>query len=265
MPSNVTVMSEQIEPLVRKTLHVRNTGDSLVVTWLAPWADRLGNAPTLRVCQTDTELGILWLEPWADRFELTRDDLVEIVFVGPDTGVPGIAVKQEELSIYPWGNAEVVVFKNGRIAGDRPTVQEIIRQEYEIAGERLPQSFEENVFADVAAFQEWLDMADLNSLNQLTARNIISELIDRVVANLEMTDQTAKLLWQIAARTLRTQGVILITPRSYPDKQIFRGKAIESFLQAMFDSAEFILPGESFSQRNSNPPAKRVAKLRRDE
>lgn len=55
---------------------------------------------------------IVHVEPWGEQYPLISNELVELVFYGPEGGTPDICVGNSELFVYGWQQSQVFVLKN---------------------------------------------------------------------------------------------------------------------------------------------------------
>jgi hypothetical protein len=148
--------------LIRFRQQIRNPGDSLFV---------------------------VILEPWADRFELKSEETIDIEFVGPETGQPEVLPYPGELAIYGWDGSEVVVLKDGRLAMRQPTVNEIVRQELEIA-ERCVRRTETRWPTEGIEIvgQKFQFYSEMSFESQEFACHLTSQLVCELSATLERSD-----------------------------------------------------------------------------
>ena len=115
-----------------------------------------------------------------------------------------------ELSVYGWEGSVFIAMRNGQIAGRQPTVAEIVRQEFEIAGERVERSQCPLPIEDIAMLQQWLDAhTAMDRELKSTLPKLATDLIHELKATLVRSEAEAELLWQIIDRIILTKGFTL--------------------------------------------------------
>ncbi len=164
----------------------------------------------------------VWLEPWADSFILAPHESLEIVIVGPDTGLPVVLPRHSEVSVYGWAGSEGFAFQNDRLLGRQPTVEEIVAQEFEIhkdAVERTPTQFDP---VDIEHCQTKLNSERrFDGESQDLACDIAGILAISLARSLVESDAAAGLLWQIVDRVMGTRGLVLAIPDAPSQGRVF--------------------------------------------
>jgi hypothetical protein len=172
-----------VEKIVRRPVRVRNPGDSALV---------------------------VWLEPWAERFELAPQESLDVVLIGSDMGWPEILPRVGEVAIYGWEGSDAFAFRNDQPAGYQPAVDEIIQQEFEIAAAQVVRTGTPLPVEEIASIQATLDaLVTSDRESQEVIPELAGYLAWELAAVLEPSDAAADMLWQIAHRTLVTKGFAL--------------------------------------------------------
>jgi hypothetical protein len=68
---------------------------------------------SLWVTSSDPSPKRLTIEPWGDQFEVLNGDKYQVVFSGPDNGVPLVEMNADGIQIHGWSGSTVSVFKDG--------------------------------------------------------------------------------------------------------------------------------------------------------
>lgn len=161
----------------------------------------------------NNEAIVVWIEPWADRFELAKEQSIEVVFIGPEDGAAEELPYPGELVIYGWNGSEVFVLQDGRLVGRSATIEEIIRQEFEIAKDRVRLNANRLPFEEFEYVQFKLGFSpELSRQSQILACEVAAHLACELARSVERSDDAARLIWQISDRIVATRGVALAYP-----------------------------------------------------
>jgi hypothetical protein len=173
--------------LARKEIRIRNPGDQLLV---------------------------VWLEPWSERFELEPNESLDVFFAGPKSGLPEVLPRIGEVSVYGWEGAAAVAFKDGSLAIRQPTVDEVVRQEFEIAKEHVARTNEPLPVDEIAMVQRSLDAEPgVGRAAQASACELVAILTWELASSLIRSRPATHVLWEIADRLLNTRGMVLAAPK----------------------------------------------------
>jgi len=205
---------------------------------------------TLRVHNPSERVLVIWLEPWAERHELTPQQSLEIVFFGPTTGSPEISPRADEISIYGWEGSAAIAIKNGQLAARQPSLDEIVRQEFEIAGGQVERTEMPLPANEIALTQRMLD-AD-HKLNT-ESQELVCELAGHVTCDLAPTVKKSsvatEMLWQIASRLVGTKGLVLAAPDPRIKENAIWNDAPGPLIELIRTNVKSVLP--EWSRRHS--------------
>jgi hypothetical protein len=169
----------------------------------------------LRIRNPGERMLVVWLEPWVERYELAPNESIDIVLVGPKRGLPEILPRSDEVLVYGWEGAEVFAFQNGRPAGRQPTVDEIVRQELDIAKEHVQRTNEPLPVEEIEMAQAKLDMdPGMTRVSQDVAYGTAAFLMSNLASIVVRSDAATNVLWEIASRLIGTKGLALAAPGS---------------------------------------------------
>jgi hypothetical protein len=205
---------------------------------------------TLRVHNPSDRLLVVWLEPWAERHELTPQQVLDIVFFGPTTGSPEISPSANEISIYGWEGSMAIALKNGTLAARQPTVEEIVRQEFEIAGGQIERTEIPLPEQELALMQRMLD-ADYKLTCE--SQELVCELAGHATCELASTvkksSAATEMLWQIAGRLVGTKGLVLAASDLRIRENAIWNDAPGPLIELIRKNVKSVLP--EWSRRNS--------------
>ena len=152
----------------------------------------------------------VWVEPWSERFEVAPQTALDVAFWGPIGGIPEIMPHRGGVVVYGWVGSEFIALQNSRVAGAASTVEEIIRQELEIAKAEIQRTAEPWPSGDLANAQLLLDQdPEVNSTSQKTACEVAAIVARSLAECLATSDTSRSLIWEIARRLVRTRGLFL--------------------------------------------------------
>ena len=156
---------------------------------------------------------IVCLEPWAERYRLESNESIEFVFVGPDVDCPEVIPYSDELMIYGWEGSDVIAVQNGRLVARQPTVDEIVRQEMEIAKERVKRTDKKLPDDQIAWVQQTLDAeSELTQDAQELACELAAVLAIELAPSFMRSNAATELLWNVVSRLIGTRGLLLGAP-----------------------------------------------------
>jgi len=160
---------------------------------------------------TDDQL-VVWIEPWADRLDLAPNASMEIVFVGPRDGLPEFLPRPGALSIYAWEGAEAFAIQDGQFMTSQPSLDEIVRQELEIAQDQAVRLDAVLPTSEILFAQHSLDsIPPFQSEFAEDICKISAHFIHCLTEVFEPSSNTTALMWRIAQRMIGTKGFLLAT------------------------------------------------------
>lgn len=151
------------------------------------------------------------LEPWAECYELEPKGTLDVVFIGSRNGMPEVVpYSDRSLTIYGWEGSEAFALKDGRLIGNRPAIDEIVRQELDLAKKKLQRTDRDLPWDEIAWIQKSLDVSpELHTGSQELARELAAILIVELAPCLVRSKSATELLWQIADRIVGLRGLVL--------------------------------------------------------
>ena len=177
------------------------------------------------------------VEPWGEQHILTKDELLELVFYGPDGGKPEINVGDAEIFVYGWQESRVFVLKdNLRLA--QPSLLKII--ERLSASEKIDNSrlVLEPDSIDFAQYQ--LDKAaSWDAAGREAAFTAVAK-----VAPLFRNLHNDRFVWVFCETVLHSRGVFL-----QPNESKYK-----DFFQAFKDSGDFVAALTSWHHASEMDP-----------
>jgi hypothetical protein len=197
------------------------------------------------------DLIVVWLEPWSERFELAPQTALDVAFVGPSGGFPEVMPRPDGLSVYGWVGSEFIALQNSRVAGRQPTVDEIVRQELDIAKESVERSAAPLPVDDIANAQILFDQdPEVNPRSQSAACDAAARLAIGLAGCFVRSEASRLLIWEIARQLVRTRGLFLA--------DLEQGRESELWTRGPFGVAELIFEC-SISAVPSHPSPKGLA------
>lgn len=154
---------------------------------------------------------LVWVEPWAERFELAPQTLLNVAFFGPRGGILEFSPPLPNgFVVHGWEGSEFIAIENSRVLGHLPHVEEIVRQEMELASEKVERTAAPLPVADIAAAQRLLDQdAEVNPNSQKDACEAAASTGLSLIECFVTSESSRALIWEIVRQIVRTRGLFL--------------------------------------------------------
>ena len=149
-----------------------------------------------------------------------EDSALIIAFCGPSGGAPEIVRQDDGIVVYGWAGSGFIALQDSRVAGTPPSVEEIVIQELEIAGNQVEPTRSEWPVDDLQTAQYMLDhCAGLNAESQSIACGVPARLAVSLAEYIVESDSSHALIWEIVRRVVGTQGLFLaeLEPERQPE------------------------------------------------
>jgi hypothetical protein len=218
---------------------------------------RLGST-RIRIRNPTANQLTVWLEPWAENFKLAPTESIDVILVGPKDGVPELLPKVDSISIYGWEGAEAVAVKSGQQLTPQASVEEIVRQEIEIAKEQAARTDTAVPAHEIILAQNSLDSIlpfDADSISDVS--KIIGYFICELAGSFQPTEAMTDAMWRIAQRIVGTKGFFLAVPNLKKIKSALWSATPTLMMELVEKNIISILDGRLDNKRlrNSKPPS----------
>ena len=137
-----------------------------------------------------------------------------LVFVGPKCDDFEIVPYSDEILVYGWEGSDFVALQENRLMEPRPTVDDIIRQELEIAKNQVTRTGVDFPIEQIAWTQQTLDLeTTLSDKSQDLASEVAAVLAIELALSFQHSSAATNMLWEVVSRCLRMQGLFLSAPK----------------------------------------------------